>query len=50
MTDASGSLFDAPQGAAPLAELIRAITTFNAKVSRTDERIRLFQVPLERMI
>ena len=35
---------------APLAALIQSITTANEKARRADERIRLFQVPLERMV
>ena len=35
---------------APLAALTSAIVAANEKARRPDERIRLFQVPLERMI
>ena len=35
---------------APLAALMQEITVANDKVRRPDERIRLFQVPMERMI
>ena len=35
---------------APLEALIQAITTFNAEIKRPDDRIRLFQLPLERMV
>ena len=35
---------------APLAALMQEITDANDKVRRPDERIRLFQVPMERMI
>jgi hypothetical protein len=35
---------------APLAALIDAITAANEKARRADERIRLFQVPLERIV
>jgi len=35
---------------APLAALIEAIIATNEKTLRSDERIRLFQVPLERMV
>lgn len=35
---------------APLATLIDGITTANAEIKRADDKIRLFQMPLERMI
>jgi len=35
---------------APLAALIKAITHANQKVRRADERVRLFQVPMECMV
>jgi hypothetical protein len=35
---------------APLGALIQAITALNEKARRSDERIRLFQLPLERMV
>ena len=35
---------------APLTALIAAITASNEKVRRPDERIRLFQIPLERIV
>ena len=35
---------------APLTALAQAITAANEKVRRPDERIRLFQLPMERMI
>lgn len=35
---------------APLAALANAIVTANEKARRSDERIRLFQLPMERMI
>jgi hypothetical protein len=35
---------------APLAALIQSITDLNAKARRPDDRVRLFQVPLERMV
>ena len=38
------------QEEAPLAKLIQAITAANAETTRRDDRIRLFQVPLERMV
>jgi len=34
----------------PLEALIQAITTANTGISRPDDRIRLFQLPLERMV
>ncbi|MBI4193665.1 MAG: hypothetical protein HY526_01160 [Betaproteobacteria bacterium] len=35
---------------APLEALIRGITAANAEIKRPDDRIRLFQVPLERIV
>ena len=35
---------------APLTNLIEAITAANAGIKRPDDRIRLFQLPLERMV
>jgi hypothetical protein len=35
---------------APLAALIRSIIAANEKARRADEHIRLFQVPLERVV
>lgn len=35
---------------APLAALIESITALNSKARRADERVRLFQLPLERMV
>ena len=35
---------------APLETLIQAITAANAEIKRPDDRIRLLQVPLERMV
>lgn len=35
---------------APLENLIRSITAANADIKRADDRIRLFQLPLERMV
>ena len=34
----------------PLEKLIEAINAANAEIRRPDDRIRLFQVPLERMV
>ena len=34
----------------PLDALVREITAVNAEVRRPDDRIRLFQLPLERMV
>ena len=34
----------------PLEKLIDAINAANAEIRRPDDRIRLFQVPLERMV
>ena len=34
----------------PLATLIDGITAANAEIKRSDDRIRLFQMPLERMV
>lgn len=38
------------QEEAPLETLVRAITEANAEIKRPDDKIRLFQVPLERMV
>lgn len=38
------------QDEAPLLALIQAITGANAEITRPADRIRLFQVPLERMV
>ena len=35
---------------APLHALIKAITAYNDSTHRTDERVRLFQVPLDRIV
>lgn len=35
---------------APLEALIREIAAVNAEIRRPDDRIRLFQLPLERMV
>jgi nitrogen regulatory protein PII len=34
----------------PLDALVREITEVNAEIKRSDDRIRLFQLPLERMV
>jgi len=34
----------------PLEDLIRGIDEANAKIKRADDKIRLFQLPLERMV
>lgn len=34
----------------PLATLIDGITAANAEIKRADDKIRLFQIPLERMV
>ena len=38
------------QEEAPLETLIQGITAANAEIKRPDDKIRLFQVPLERMV
>ncbi len=38
------------QDEAPLEALIQGITAANAETKRPDDKIRLFQVPLERMV
>ena len=38
------------QDEAPLEALIRSITAANAEIKRAADRIRLFQLPLERMV
>ena len=43
-------LMSAFEDEAPLEELIEKITAVNAGVKRPDDRIRLFQLPLERVV
>jgi hypothetical protein len=38
------------QEEAPLEALIQAISKVNAEIKRPDDQIRLFQLPLERMV
>ena len=38
------------QDEAPLEALIQAITEANSEIKRAADRIRLFQLPLERMV
>ena len=38
------------QDEAPLETLIQAITAANSEIKRADDKIRLFQIPLERMV
>lgn len=38
------------QDEAPLEALIQLITAANAEIKRSDDRIRLLQVPLERIV
>ena len=38
------------QEEAPLETLIQGITAANAEIKRLDDKIRLFQIPLERMV
>lgn len=38
------------QEEAPLETLIQAITAANSEIKRPDDKIRLFQIPLERMV
>ena len=38
------------QDEAPLDALVRAITAANSEIKRAADRIRLFQLPLERMV
>ena len=38
------------QEQAPLETLIQTITAANAEIKRPDDKIRLFQLPLERMV
>ena len=38
------------QDEAPLDALIRGIAAANAAIKRADDKIRLFQIPLERMV
>ena len=46
----NAALMIAFEDLAPLETLVRRITAWNAESKRPDDRIRLFQVPLERMI
>ena len=46
----NAALMIAFEDEAPLAELIQSIIAANEKARRADERIRLFQLPLERMV
>jgi hypothetical protein len=46
----NSALMIAFENEAPLNALIEAITAANEKARRADERIRLFQVPLERIV
>lgn len=46
----NSALMIAFEDEAPLTALIAAITAANANARRPDERIRLFQLPLERMV
>ncbi len=46
----NSALMIAFEDEAPLTALIAAITAANANARRTDERIRLFQLPLELMV
>jgi hypothetical protein len=46
----NAALMIAFEDEAPLAALIQLIIAANEKARRADERIRLFQVPLERMV
>jgi hypothetical protein len=46
----NAALMIAFEDEAPLAALIASITAANEKARRADERIRLFQVPLERVV
>jgi hypothetical protein len=46
----NSALMIAFEDEAPLAALTEAIVAANARVHRSDERIRLFQVPLERIV
>ncbi len=38
------------QDEAPLETLIQSITAANAEITRPDDKIRLFQLPLERIV
>ncbi len=38
------------QDEAPLEALVESVTAANAKIKRADDKIRLFQLPLERMV
>jgi hypothetical protein len=46
----NSALMIAFEDEAPLAALTEAIIAANARARRSDERIRLFQVPLERIV
>ncbi len=46
----NSALMIAFEDEAPLAALIASITAANEKARRTDERIRLFQLPMELMV
>ena len=46
----NAALMIAFEDEAPLAALIQSILGANEKARRADERIRLFQVPLERVV
>ncbi len=46
----NSALMIAFEDEAPLAALIQAIAASNELARRTDERIRLFQLPLERIV
>ena len=46
----NAALMIAFEDEAPLTALIASITAANGKARRADERIRLFQVPLERVV
>ncbi len=49
-TSANGVLMIAFQDEAPLETLIQSITAANAGIKRPDDKIRLFQLPLERIV
>lgn len=49
-TSTNGVLMIAFQEEAPLETLIQSITTANAGIKRPDDKIRLFQLPLERIV
>ena len=46
----SGVLMIAFEEEAPLEDLIQKITAANAQIKRADDKIRLFQLPLERIV